>query len=180
MTKNMDKKKKSDQKDDVRKDISAEDIPDLNETRKELEELKAEQEALRNQLKRAVADYQNLEKRVAEGRSEFTSWAATELIKKLLVVLDHYEKAIGGASESDKQSGWFRGVELATQQLRNVLKDEGLEEIVTDSQFDPALHEAVDTREGEDNQILEVVEKGYNLNGKVVKPAKVIVGRQSS
>ncbi|MBI2022180.1 nucleotide exchange factor GrpE [Candidatus Daviesbacteria bacterium] len=141
-----------------------------------------------NQLKRALADYQNLEKRVAEGRSELTNWYATELIKKLLTVLGHYEKALEGASNEDKASAWYKGVELATGQLQQVLKDEGLEEIlITDGVFDPSLHEAVDMREPSDaeameskgdNMILEVVEKGYNLNGKVIKPVKVVVGKK--
>lgn len=191
------------QDDDIIKGKKAESIPDLNQVMKDLEEardeidkVRTEQSMLDNQLKRAVADYQNLEKRVSEGRSELTNWATTELIKKLLVVLDHYEKAISGATEGERQSGWFKGVVLATQQLQQVLKDEGLEEIAADPstssgqgvQFDPTLHEAVDTREPSsaqalagkgENSILEVVEKGYNLNGKVLRPAKVIVGRKS-
>lgn len=154
----------------------------------DFDQLKNDFDNLSNQLKRAVADYQNLEKRVSEGRSELTNWATTELIRKLLGVLDHYEKALIGASEQDKQSGWYKGVELATGQLRNVLQSEGLEEIVTDGQFDPALHEAVDTREPNsaeaslgkgENDVLEVVEKGYNLGGKVLKPARVVVGRKN-
>jgi molecular chaperone GrpE len=142
-------------------------------------QLKEDFDNLQNQLRRAVADYQNLEKRVAEGRQEFANWANTELIKKLLQVLDYYEKALSGVSEEEKKtSGWVKGVELATQQFKNVLLQEGLDEIEVDGQFDPSLHEAVDTRDGKDGEILEVVEKGYNLNGKVLKPVKVVVGRK--
>lgn len=144
----------------------------------DFEKLKADFDGLQNQLKRAVADYQNLERRVADGRSEFTAWANTELIKKVMTVLSYFEKATTGAAEEDKKSGWFRGVEMAVKQLQQVLKDEGLDEIVADGQFDPTLHEAVDSREGEEGKILEVVEKGYNLNGKVIKPAKVVVGKK--
>lgn len=189
------KKQKNEGVDDVNKNLEGK-IPDLNEAKKELEivrkelgEVREEHEVLRNQLKRAVADYQNLEKRVAEGRSELTNWATTELIKKLLTVLDHLEKALDCANEEEKNSGWFKGAELATQQFKAVLKDEGLEEIEIDpgsssgtgsTRFDPSLHEAVDMREGEHDMILEVVEKGYNLNGRVLRPAKVIVGRKSN
>ena len=160
---------------------------DFNKLQGDFNQLQTQFSLLENQLKRAVADYQNLEKRVSEGRSELTNWATTELLKKLLTVLDHYEKALVGASDQDRASGRFKGVELATGQLRNVLQSEGLEEIVTDpgsppgtgSLFDPALHEAVDSRNGEHDAILEVVEKGYNLGGKVLRPAKVVVGRRS-
>ncbi len=134
---------------------------------------------LENQLKRAVADYHNLEKRVSEGRSELTNYMGAELLRKLLPVLDHLEQALSGVSEAEKQSGWVKGVELAVKEFEQVLQSEGLEEIVTGVQFDPALHEAVDTRDGEDNKILEVVRKGYNLNGKVLRPAQVVVGRKS-
>ena len=159
---------------------------DFNKLQNDFNQLQTQFSELENQLKRAVADYQNLEKRVSEGRSELTNWATTELIKKLLGVLDHYEKALIGAPDNDKQSSWFKGVELATGQLRNVLQSEGLEEIEIDpgsepgtgTRFDPALHEAVDSRNGEHDTILEVVEKGYNLGGKVLRPAKVVVGRK--
>jgi molecular chaperone GrpE len=146
----------------------------------EFEKLKTDFDNLQNQLKRAVADYQNLEKRVADGRAELTNWANTELLKKLVTVLDYYEKALEGASEEDKKSGWFRGVELATQQLRSVLSSEGLEQVGADGPFDPTLHEAVDAKEGEENMILEIVEKGYNLNGKILRPAKVVVGKKGN
>ncbi len=133
---------------------------------------------LDNQLKRAVADYRNLESRVSQGRSELTSFVGTELVKKLLPVLDHLEQALAGISEQEKNNGWVKGVELAVKELNQVLQSEGLEVIAADGQFDPNLHEAVDTREGEDNTILKVVRKGFKLNGKVLRPAGVVVGRK--
>ena len=81
--------------------------------------------------------------------------------------------------------GWrVRGTTRTSSQAQT-LKNEGLEEIVADpgagsgtgSQFDPTIHEAVDTREGEDGKIVEIVAKGYTLNGKILRPAKVIVGK---
>ncbi len=135
---------------------------------------------LDNLLKRAVADYQNLEKRVSEGRSELTKWGTAELLGKMLPVLDHLEQAVGGMNDADRQSGWAKGVELAVRELNQVLQSEGLGEIATEGQFDPNLHEAVDTTEGENNMILKVVRKGYNLNGKVLRPAGVVVGRSHS
>lgn len=155
-------------------------------------QLQAKLADVESQLKRALADYQNLEKRVAEGRSELTNFVGGELIKKLLPVLDHFETVVekGRPVLSDPPAGgeskeWFRGVELAVKEFKQILAQEGLEEIPADpstslgagGQFDPALHEAVDTKEGEDNKILEVVRKGYTLNGKVLRPAQVVVGK---
>lgn len=131
---------------------------------------------LEAQLKRAVADYQNLERRVSEGRSELTNFMGAELIRKLLPVLDHLEKSLAGASE--KESGWYKGVEMAVKEFKQVLESEGLEEISCEGEFNPALHEAIDIRDGENNMILEIVKKGYNLNGKVLRPAQVVVGRK--
>lgn len=153
---------------------------DFEKLQQELDGLRDLAIQLENQLKRAVADYHNLEKRVAEGRSELTKWGTSELLVKLLPVLDHLEQALSGASETDRESGWFKGVELAVKELNTVLQSEGLDQIAADGQFDPNLHEAVDTQVGEDNKILKVVRKGYTLNGKVLRPVAVVVGRAGS
>ncbi|MBI4035575.1 nucleotide exchange factor GrpE [Candidatus Daviesbacteria bacterium] len=173
----MDKKKqKKEQLDDAIENATK--LAEVQQLQKQLAEVKVEHEDLRNQLKRAVADYHNLEKRVQEGRSELTKWGTGELLVKLLPALDHLEQALSGAGDSDRQSGWFRGVELAVKELNQVLQSEGLSQIAADGQFDPNLHEALDTQEGEDNKILKIIKKGYTLNGKVLRPAGVVVGRK--
>ncbi|MBI2085861.1 nucleotide exchange factor GrpE [Candidatus Daviesbacteria bacterium] len=182
----MDKKKqKKEQLDDAIENATK--LGEVQELQRQLAEVKVEHEDLRNQLKRAVADYHNLEKRVQEGRSELTKWGTGELLVRLLPTLDHLEQALAGAGEGEKQSGWFRGVELAVKELNQVLQSEGLEQIGADpdsigadGQFDPNLHEALDTQVGEDNKILKVIKKGYTLNGKVLRPAGVIVGKSES
>lgn len=143
----------------------------------ELQKLQESFDSVNGQFKRALADYQNLEKRVAEGRSEMNSWAVTNLLTRIAGVMHYFDQAFKGVAEQEQKSAWFRGVQMAAQQLQQVLRDEGLEEIKADGNFDPALHEAVDTRDGEDGKILEVVEKGYTLNGKILKPSRVIVGK---
>ncbi len=156
-------------------EVTREEFDKLQGEFNSLQELSAQ---LEGQLKRAVADYQNLEKRISDGRSELSTWATSELLKKLLAVVDNFEKATKGASEEDRKSGWFKGVEMALKQLHQVLKDEGLGEIETDGQFDPSLHEAIDTRDGENDQVLETLEKGYTLYGKILRPARVVIGRK--
>ena len=153
-----------------------------------VQDLESKVNELEGQLRRAVADYHNLEKRVAEGRSELTSFVGAELLKRLLPVLDHLEQAIKGvkelasrseSNESESQDSWVKGVELAVKEFKQVLESEGLGQIVADGQFDPKLHDAVDTRAGDDNKILEVVRKGYTLNDKVLRPAQVVVGKKN-
>ncbi len=148
-----------------------------------LQDLEQKVTELDNQLKRAVADYQNLEKRIQEGRSELTKWGTGELLVKILPTLDHLETVVQSGrqvlSEQSESKEWLKGVELAVKEFRNVLQSEGLNEIPTDGEFNPAIQEAVDTRVDEDNKILEVVRRGYTLNGKILRPAQVVVGRQS-
>lgn len=135
---------------------------------------------LENQLKRAVADYQNLEKRVQEDSLAVVQYSRTQLISRLLPALDSLDQAVAGASEAETNSGWLKGVMMSIKQLRQILVDEGLLEVEVSGKFDPNLHEAVDVKEGEDNLILQVVQRGYTLNGKVVRPARVVVGKKNS
>lgn len=181
----MSKKQQKNGEDQIKEQVSLEDF---QKVQSELEQIKEISINLDNQLKRAVADYQNLEKRVAQGQSEINSWAVTDLLRRIAQVMHYFDQAFTGVSEEEQKSGWFKGVQMATLQLKQVLKEQGLEEIEanpgsesgTGSQFDPSMHEAVDTREGEDGKILEIVEKGYKLNGKILKPARVVVGKEAS
>ena len=187
----MDKKKqRKEQLDDAIENATK--LAEIQELQKEVARIHVENEEARNQLKRAIADYQNLEKRVSEGRSELTKWGTAELLVKILPTLDHLEQVVDGSrsilSERSESKGWFQGVELAVKELQSILQSEGLNQIATEGQFDPNLHEALDTQEPSDaeamagkgeNSILKVVRKGYNLNGKVLRPAGVVVGRKS-
>jgi molecular chaperone GrpE len=162
---------------DVSDDMKPHDDPIADSS--EVMALQTKIEELTNNWKRAVADYQNLEKRHAENRSELTAWATTNMLQRLLPVLNHFEVALDNAGKEERGSGWFKGVEMATKELKAVLRDEGLEEIRADGQqFDPALHEAIDTDEGQTDKVLRVAEKGYTLHGKVIKAAKVVVGKK--
>lgn len=151
----------------------------LEQVKQELADLTTKFAELENRFKRAVADYHNLEKRVAEGKAELTNWVSSGIISSILPSLNHLDQALIGATEEEKKSGWFKGVEMAVKQLKQVLKEEGLDEIASDGQFDPTRHEAIDTTKGEDNKIISIVEKGYTLHGKVLKPAKVVVGKSN-
>ena len=132
---------------------------------------------LDTQLKRALADYRNLERRVTDDALSAAHHSRSELVVKLLPVLDSLDTALAGASEMEAESGWFQGVVMAVKQLRQVLAEEGLSEIDTSGQFDPNLHEAIDLKEGENDKILELAQRGYTLNGRVIRPARVVVGR---
>lgn len=131
-------------------------------------------EELNNKYLRCLADYQNLEKQTAAWKEDFVKFANQELVIKLLEILDDLEKAQEHLQDD--------GVQIIIDKLRNILKNTGLEEIVAvDQEFDPNLMEVVQTEPGEtDHQVAKILQKGYILNGRVIRPVKVVVWQKSS
>ena len=130
-------------------------------------------ENLENQLKRALADYQNLEKRIAEEKSSWIKLANKNLLLKLLPGLDNLILA-----EKHTQD---EGVKISIKHFIDSLEQEGVRKIETaEKDFDPNLMEAVGTVEGEENKIVEEVRAGYMLFDQVLRPAQVIVGKSNN
>ena len=130
---------------------------------------------LTGKWKRALADYQNLEKNTRESRQQWIDFASGQLILKLLPVLQHLTKS---AKQLDNE-----GLNLTIEQFKKALSEEGLEEIEIKpgkARFNANTMECVEVRKGKQEIILEVLEKGYKLKGKVLKPAKVVVGKENS
>lgn len=134
----------------------------------------AKTQELEIQLKRALADYQNLEKRIEEERKLLSKLSASLLIEKLLPVLENLEKAQIHLKDE--------GLAMVIKQFREILTQEGVEEIAAEGQeFNPVYHEAIETQEGEqDNIIVKVISKGYKIENTVLKPARVIVTKSKS
>ncbi len=125
---------------------------------------------LENQLKRALADYQNLEKRVISEKSEWIKLANKGLLLRLLPALDNLILAEKHTQDT--------GVKLSIDQMISAFKEEGIEKIETIGRdFDPNLMEAVHTVEGEDGKVAEEIRAGYTLFGQVLRPAQVVVGK---
>jgi molecular chaperone GrpE len=124
---------------------------------------------LEHQLKRALADYQNLKKRVELERLEFVKYVLAEFLKKLLPAVD----ALEAASTHLKDAG----LDLALKQLKTVLADEGIKEMnLINQPFDPKLAECVELVPGDKDRVVAVVQQGYLLNDKILRPARVKVG----
>jgi len=124
---------------------------------------------LENKWKRALADYANLEKRVDNEKQSFVKYSSLKLLEKLLPILDDLE-----AAEKHLKD---KGLILAVNKLREILKIEGVEEIKTQGEkFQPELMEAIEIVEGPKNRVIEVVNKGYLLDDKILRVAKVKVG----
>jgi molecular chaperone GrpE len=137
----------------------------------------AERDEYLDLLQRAKADFENYRKRAAREQERLVGHAHERLVRELLPVLDDLERSLE-AAERHEEVALVDGVRLVERSLRTTLQKEGLAEIATDGLFDPHVHEALLTqaKEGaEPGSVLEVVQRGYRLGDKVVRPARVIV-----
>lgn len=147
-------------------------IDEINHLKVELEKLKKERDGYKNKYLRALADYQNLEKRIIEDRQEVLKDANKQLILKLLTFLDNLDKAEVFVKD--------HGLKMAKDNFFQLLKNEGLEEIqILGKEFNPHLAEVIDVVKGEkDNIVVGVLRKGYKLNDKIVRVAQVKVSKK--
>ena len=142
-----------------------------------LEAAEAERDEYLADLQRLVAEFENYRKRVARDQERLAAHAHERLIRELLPILDDLERALE-AAERHEEATLVDGVKLVEQSLRKALVKEGLAEIEALGPFDPHVHEALLTRSDEGAEagsVLEVVQRGYRLGDKVVRPARVIV-----
>jgi len=140
-----------------------------------VDEVKALQQELgemRQKWMRAVADYQNLEKRLEKEKQEWIKFANVNLLGRVLDVADNIDRAAIFVNDP--------GLTMVRGNLQDVLKEFGVTEIdAQGKEFDPNLMECIDKKQGEENKVLEVVQKGYKLHDRVLRPAKVVVGKKS-
>jgi len=138
--------------------------------------LEAERDEHLNDLKRVAAEFENYRKRVARDQESLVARAHERLVKELLPVLDDLERALA-AAEEHQEAQLEEGVRLVHRELAAALEREGLAEIETNGHFDPHVHEALLSQpsDAEEGSVLEVVQKGYRLGDRVVRPARVVV-----
>ncbi len=124
---------------------------------------------LDNKWKRALADYANLEKRVEKEKREFVKFSKAQLLVKLLSILDDLQRCESHLKDE--------GLTLTINRFKEILEAEGVEEIeALNEDFNPNLMEVTEMVKGSKNKVLEVILKGYLLNNKIIRPAKVKVG----
>jgi len=132
-----------------------------------------EEDSFENKYLRALADYQNLLKQTGKEKAEFIKYALTDFLHNILPIYDHLKLSMKGLSEAEAKNPWAQGVSHVLKQFKEVLAQHGIEEIKTvGEKFDHDLMEAID---GTGEKIKQEVMPGYKLNGKVIRPAKVIV-----
>jgi molecular chaperone GrpE len=147
----------------------------------DLAKARDEAESYLDDLRRLQADFENYRKRTLREQTARTASASQALVARLLPVLDNFERAVSAAEQSRDFDGMLKGVEMVLGALRQVLEGEGLVKIEAEGKpFDPERHEAVIAVEEEDSEpgmVVEIVRAGYELGGKVLRPAMVKVAK---
>jgi molecular chaperone GrpE len=147
----------------------------------QLAALEAERDEHLNDLKRVAAEFENYRKRVLRDQESLVARAHERLVKELLPVLDDLERALAAAEEHE-EAKLEEGVRLVHRSLSDLLTKEGLAEIETEGKFDPHVHEALLSQpsDKDEGSVIEVVQKGYKLGDKVLRPARVVVAAQKT
>ncbi len=157
---------------------SSEDCAEGDEECKPDSKENKEEESFQTKYIRLSADFQNYKKRTEKEKSEIYKSANSRLITELLPLIDDFDRAIAHSGESSKEA-FSDGIEMIIKRFSEVLCKEGLEYIETkDAIFDPNLHHAVMAQEVEgveSGMILQELQKGYKVNGKVIRPSMVKV-----
>jgi len=149
-----------------------------DEVEERLAALEVERDELLDRLRRTAADFDNFRKRAARDQENLVARAHERLMKALLPVVDDLERALVAASEHE-EAQLEEGVRLVARSLRDALEREGLQEIETDGAFDPHVHEALLSQpsEAEEGSVIEVLQKGYRLGDRVLRPARVVISQ---
>jgi molecular chaperone GrpE len=132
--------------------------------------------------RRTKADFENYRKRVSREAAEAEARGRAVLARELLSVVDNLERALKAAeplSGDGAPNHIAEGIRLVYEELSGVLANAGVQSYEpTGEQFDPDHHEAMMTRPGAAGEVLEVLQKGYRLNGQILRPARVVVGAE--
>ncbi len=184
--------------------ISLEDLKNLKQKAAEFEDIKKENESLKqkkselsekvdhlheknekylNRLQRLQADYENYKKRIDRTNEDYKLYATEKILRKLVAHYDDLKRTQKVIGALDIDEAVKKGFQMIVKNFENLLKEEGVELIESEGEkFDPYKHECMLVRENEEvpeNTVLEELEKGYMFNKKVLRPAKVMVSRNS-
>jgi molecular chaperone GrpE len=155
---------------------------DLQKLDKQLAQLQKEKDETFEKLQRVSADYANYQKRAPKQIADTVTYEKERIIKTFLPVLDNFEHTLQNADSAESADVLIKGINIVYDQMLDILKSLGVEQIAAlDENFDPALHQAMmrqsDPEKAEDI-VLEEFQKGYKLNGRVIRPSRVIVNKQ--
>lgn len=174
--------KKEDKQNTAKEKDKKEKRDEIKELRERLEDLQEEKEKLFGKLQRVSADYSNFQKRVPKQIADSLAYEKEAIIKTLLPALDNFEHTLQNARNAENTEAIIKGIEIVYGQLLDSLRSQGVEQInALDTKFDPSMHEAIMQKpddEKDEGTVLEEFQKGYKLNGRVIRPNKVVVSKQ--
>ena len=162
------------------KNKKADDIHEFEALKKEIEGLQQKLDETNDKFLRLFSEFDNYRKRVAKERIELTKTASESIINSLLPVLDDLERAAEMTAEKDSSEAGSEGIQLIFNKLKSILRQKGVQEIAAVGEdFNTDYHDAVTHIPAKDKKqkgkIVEEIQKGYLLNGKVIRYARVVV-----
>lgn len=156
-------------------------LKDYADQLKEIDELKANAKEFMDGWQRERADYANYRKRIEREQVDMKQNLTGEIAKRYLVVLDDIERALKAKPTEGEAASWSEGIELIYRKLQDILEKEGVQRIPAEKEeFNPHRHEAVTHEESPDHkegQIIEVIQQGYTIGDRVLRPALVRVAK---
>lgn len=162
-------------------EIEVEEKNEIDILKETIETLLKEKREIEEKYLRVLAELDNFRKRMEREIARIKEVAEERVLKDIIMVVDNFERALDSLGKGADFNSFAEGVRLIYRQMKEVLSNFGLEEIeALDKPFDPLVHDAlmvVEDRE-KDGVVVQVVEKGYKLRGKVIRPAKVIVAKK--
>jgi len=159
----------------------ARESPEVTKLRAEADTLKKEADRLKDIAGRAQADLQNAKDRLERERQDVARFALAGAMTKMLPTLDNLQRAFLHLPDDLKSHEWVKGIVTIESDLMRMLGDLGLRRMESmDQSLDPTRHEVLQTGSGEQGKVTEVFEEGYELNGRVLRAAKVRVGDGSA
>jgi molecular chaperone GrpE len=165
----------NDIQDDVQPDISATEAEPVDEITK----LAAQNAELTDKWKRVAADFENYKRRKESESRELVEYSNSMVVMRLMPSLQSLEQVLNFAPSDEKYKDWLLGLKATIIQLEKTMEELGVTKIKTVGQpFDPNLHEVVEETESETEGIVKEVQPGFLLNGKLITPAKVVVGKK--
>ena len=154
---------------------------DLQQLTAELERIRSERQEFLDGWQRARAEFANYRKRVEREQEEARSRIAGETLVRVLAIMDDLDRALRDRPAEPEAAAWAEGIELIYRKFQALLEAEGVQLIQAEGQaFNPALHEALSHEESEahdEGQVIEVVQRGYRIGDRVLRPALVRVAK---
>jgi molecular chaperone GrpE len=156
---------------------NSEPVPDTPDLEKTLAAEKKKADEYLASWQRAQADFINYKRRNEQERLEFNKFANASLLLGLLPVLDDMERALAAIPLEFAGHDWVEGVRLVERKFKSSLEAQGIKPILAlGMAFDPNFHEAVRQDKGPEGMVMQEFQRGYTLNGKLLRPARVVVG----